>query len=1084
MLAGNERLDRWFDVHDEELGLFLWTVALLFLVRSSGIFLNNYAEMAFLKRYGVEYMPVVNMINAVATFFVMGIMTGFMTRLPGASLLAGLFVFCGVSVAVIRMIIPFGIDLVYPALFMLKSQYEVLLALLFWNLANDWFNTRQSKRLFPLITAGGVVGQILGSFATPVMARWLHIDNLLVVYMATTLIGASVVLTMGRRYPTLLFQQKRDEANKSSDSIVDELKAVLPMMRSSLLLKILVVLTFLPNVLIPIMNYQFNYAVNEQFATESGLIVFFGYFRGMLNIINLVILLFVGKLYNRFGLPVALMFHPFNYVVVFLTMLLRFDAVAAVYARMSSNIIRTTLNIPAKAVLTGLFPESYRAMVRPFLRGTVVRVGLILGSGLILLSEPLFHPRYLSLAAMPFALAWAITPFVLKRRYTDILSGLLAEESNDFDILDEEELNYVFQDRNVQENVIQQLRDASGKNRLWTGRLLRSVGAEGLNDHLLKAIRKEQDNSIRTGLIELLSDQAGSKAVGVFSELVDPDKPDIAAAMIKAGHRMSPDIFAALNQDIYESSSYPLDVKARAVGSLYTVNRESYGKIIKAWLDSEKPDLFCAGLIAVGVCRDKRFACRLKYILSNPIEDNNTLTLVLTSLHAIQATGLNTRVEEYLESPAAQTRRAALSLFQIKDEASLMRVVSMLGDDVEDISRLAREKIKKADYQNSLQLVKSLSMPRKKTREALLDLLGDMAIKDLDVYRFVRFQARTCYNLMAQAQEIRDLEDGDPQHLLSVHLDEQVWFELQTILRVLGVHDPSGRMRPIIQGILSSDRRRQANGLEAVDNILDGHLKRLLMPLLEAMDGAARRVDEKQFSPRDVEKLSKAKLFESLLESSNWVTLTLSLNLLWERGAFGPLPNRVKDLGQHPNPYVAEAAAWLIDKNEVSKHGGNGMEGTSAALVQKLIKLKEIDLFDDLLINEMADMASVTGEMTVHEGEKVLDEDDRGEMLYLILEGDVSVIEDSQKDKEIELNRIYAGEYFGEMAVFQGEHYPITIRTSKGVRLLTLSKQAFHKIVHTHPRIGLYTCRVLTQRIRRLHTKIKQSTSQERHARV
>jgi hypothetical protein len=65
------------------------------------------------------------------------------------------------------------------------------------------------------------------------------------------------------------------------------------------------------------MNYQFNFAVNEQFATESGLIEFFGYFRGVLNIISLVILLFVGKLYDRFGLPVALMFHPFNYILVF-----------------------------------------------------------------------------------------------------------------------------------------------------------------------------------------------------------------------------------------------------------------------------------------------------------------------------------------------------------------------------------------------------------------------------------------------------------------------------------------------------------------------------------------------------------------------------------------------------------------------------------------------------------------------------------------------------------------------------------------------------------------------------------------------
>jgi hypothetical protein len=105
---------------------------------------------------------------------------------------------------------------------------------------------------------------------------------------------------------------------------------------------------------------------------------------------------------------------------------------AAMYARMSANIIRTTINIPAIAVVTGLFPESYRAMIRPFLRGTIVRIGLFLGSGLILLSDTLFHPRYLSLVALPFVLAWVVTPFVLKRRYAGILLDLVSDNRVDF----------------------------------------------------------------------------------------------------------------------------------------------------------------------------------------------------------------------------------------------------------------------------------------------------------------------------------------------------------------------------------------------------------------------------------------------------------------------------------------------------------------------------------------------------------------------------------------------------------------------------------------------------------------------------
>ena len=51
--------------------------------------------------------------------------------------------------------------------------------------------------------------------------------------------------------------------------MLEEFRTVLPLMKSSVLVKILVVLTFMPNVVITIINYQFNFAVNEQFATET-----------------------------------------------------------------------------------------------------------------------------------------------------------------------------------------------------------------------------------------------------------------------------------------------------------------------------------------------------------------------------------------------------------------------------------------------------------------------------------------------------------------------------------------------------------------------------------------------------------------------------------------------------------------------------------------------------------------------------------------------------------------------------------------------------------------------------------------------
>jgi ATP/ADP translocase len=1070
VLTTQRAIGRWFNVREEEFGLFLWTLALLFLVRSSGIFLNNYAETAFLKRYGVEYMPIVNMINAVATFFIMGVMSGFMTRLPGARLLARLFVFCGLSVALIRAIIPLGIDLVYPILFMLKSQYEVLLALLFWNLANDMFNTRQSKRLFPLITAGGVIGQILGSFATPFIARWLSLDNLLMVYLVTALAGAWVVQAMGRRYPTLLFQQHRSPAGKSRSPITEEFKTVIPLLRSSIMVKILVVLTFMPNVVIPIMNYQFNFAVNARFATESGLIDFFGYFRGVLNIISLVILLFVGKLYDRFGLPVALMFHPFNYLLVFIAFLLRFDVVAAMYARMSSNILRTTINIPAMAVVTGLFPESYRSMIRPFLRGTVVRVALFLGAGLILLSEPLFHPRYLSLVAIPFVLAWIVTPFVLKRRYAGILLDLVADNRIDFRSLDQNELIQLFRDRQIQESLIHRFRRSVGRNRLWHGRLLKSIAVKDLDAHLLAAIAEEPDIKIRIGLIDLLTEKAAPAAMETFSGVLPTAAPELVAAMIDAGCRMSPQIFAPFNRQVYESSM-PIEVKARAVGSLCMVEPDRFAPVIDGWLAADDTGRRCAGIIAAGCSRDMHFADRLKDQLAHP-DNDDVLILLLRSLRVMAVQGLNPLIVDRLGDPHPSMRLAALELYHIDDEASLKNVIPLLGDDSEAIAGLAREKIRIADYQNSLRLIKSLSLPQKQVREALFKLLADMAIKDLDVFRFVQYQARVCYQSMVQVQGVRELGGGELQQLLSTHLDQRIWFALQTALRVLAARDRSGRMQKIARSIFSADKRQRANSLEAMDDILEKSLSRLLIPLLDDMDMAERIAIGRRMFPDELAKAGDS-IFDSLLASRNWVTLVLTLTLMEQMPVDLEDTGRIHELAVHANAHVSQAAKELLTQPDVTSGQETPMETAPVIpLTEKILHLKNIEIFAGLSINELAAVAAATEEVRFGEGEMVFREGDHGDTLFLVVEGDVAVIKGCDTERQIELDSIGAGDHFGEMALFGDDRRSATIQVKTAARFLTLHKQELQEIVREYPQIALHVCRVLSIRIRHLHGKI------------
>jgi len=69
------------------------------------------------------------MLNAVATFFVTGFLAAFLNKTPSAGLLFYVFILSGAVVTVIRMLIPFGINLLYPLLFMLKSQFELFSAI-------------------------------------------------------------------------------------------------------------------------------------------------------------------------------------------------------------------------------------------------------------------------------------------------------------------------------------------------------------------------------------------------------------------------------------------------------------------------------------------------------------------------------------------------------------------------------------------------------------------------------------------------------------------------------------------------------------------------------------------------------------------------------------------------------------------------------------------------------------------------------------------------------------------------------------------------------------------------------------------
>ena len=1059
-------------LYEEEVSLLLWTAALLFVIRSSGIILNNYAETAFLKRYGVEYLPIVNMLNAIATFFVTGFLTAFMGKLPGAKLLSYVFIFSGISVTLIRILIPFGFELLYPLLFMLKSQFELLQAMLFWNICNDIFNTRQSKRLFPLLTAGGVIGLILGSFGTPYFAKLFQMDNLLYLYLSTTLLGAGIVQAMGRSYPSLIFSEKNEKAKKKKASMVQEFKNVLPLIKDSVLIKIVLVLTFMPNVVVPIMNYQFNYAVNDQFASEANMIEFFGYFRGGLYMISLFILLFVGRIYGKWGLPVALMFHPFNYMIAFFAFLFRFDFFSAMYARMSTNIIRTTINVPAGSILIGLFPASYRGMIRPFLRGTVVRLALFVGSSLILISGNFFHPKYLSLVALPFMLAWIAAPFVLKSKYPKILMDLISNNLLDVKSMEQEELGQIFKGDKILPQLKQAFLSARGKDAIWYGKLLKNFSTQDLDKSIFENL-ENQDDDTKIALIKMISPQGLAISMENLIPLLDPKKPEVTIAILKIfclqGSKSIKKIKLSVSPFI--NNPHPV-VKGFTVACLYQGNHEKYSVMIDKWLESNDINDIQSGIVSAGLSGERIYIDTLLKILSRHDIDQ-IIPDIIIALSRLRARELNSVIYSYFSYDSKNVRMAALDALDINDDFSLKKAILLLADNSDAIHDFAKEKIKKAEYHNNGVLVECLGLPGTRIRKALFELLETLDIKELDMFLFAKKNLDKCYAYLAMGQNLENRPPGEMRDLAIEHMLQQKELGLENIIRVLSIRDQTGRMKTAWRGIFSADKGQRANAIELLSDIMDRKLFNAMLPLLESPTPAMALIEGKKVTIIPKFDPEGKQVFSNLLSSEDWVDVVMGLSLTHDEPSLIEGHGVFKELENSINKNIFKEVQRILMKNGKESKNPQRIKSTEIPLGEKILLLKEIEIFSGLSPAELAAIATVTKELNYPEDRTVFKQNDVGETVFLVVNGEVEVIKEKTDGDEMVIATIGEGDAFGEMALLENEVRSATIKTTKSSRFLIIHQQEFKETAMEYPRIALKICKVLSRRIRNLHSQIQ-----------
>jgi CRP/FNR family transcriptional regulator, cyclic AMP receptor protein len=122
--------------------------------------------------------------------------------------------------------------------------------------------------------------------------------------------------------------------------------------------------------------------------------------------------------------------------------------------------------------------------------------------------------------------------------------------------------------------------------------------------------------------------------------------------------------------------------------------------------------------------------------------------------------------------------------------------------------------------------------------------------------------------------------------------------------------------------------------------------------------------------------------------------------------------------------------------------------------------LGALRLFSGLSKRQLRGLAKLARVDDHSPGEVIVQAGESGDSFYLVLEGRARVL---GKARELR-----PGDFFGEMALLDGEPRSTTITASGRVRTMQLPRRSFLKALEQDPKIGLAIMEALAQRVRRL----------------
>ncbi|OFW19202.1 MAG: hypothetical protein A3H97_23805 [Acidobacteria bacterium RIFCSPLOWO2_02_FULL_65_29] len=1046
------------DLRAGETPTALLMFAYSFLTIASYNILKPVSKSKFIESLGADNLPWVIL---GASVLIGVLMTGYarlMSALPRRWAIAIMQGVLGGALLALWFFFQTGQRWVPVAAYFMQLFMGVLLVSQFWTLANFVYDPRQAKRLFGFIGGGAPLGGVVASALVSGYTARIGTTNFLLLSAGFLAVCMIIVLVIVRRETP-----DAPPAGVAPVDAVDEQvgwATALQMLGRSKHLQIIAVIIGFAAVGGSIIDQQLSMAAQAakgQTATDA-ITIFLGQVQLWMSAIAFVIQVWLtAKIHRLMGIGVALLVLPVSLGATGVVMLLNAALWAPALARIGDQSLRYTVDKTSREILFLPLPSNLKLKAKPLVDVTVDRFAKGTGAALALV---LIKPwglgwgvagwQKLSYASLAITVAWIFMTIVARRGYLAAFRSSI--ERGD---VQPAGLRLDVADLSTIEVLMEELASPDERRVLYAIEILESL---------------EKHNLITPLLLYHESPAVRARALQALGAV----KPEIAERWLPAIQRM-----------ISDSTS---DVRVAALSALANIRSQQVGDLARPYL--QDGDTRIASAVAVVLARSGLEAdvAAADDVLSRLASDTRESTAstrkdVALAVRQIQDPRFRPLLIPLLHDSdpgvAAEAMRSVQAI-GASDERFVPTLVSLLrhrslkssardtlvgyGEGVLDaLAYLLRDPDEDIWVRRHIPATIA-RIPSQKAVDILI-----VALRDAD--GFLRYKALAGLERLRrdhpeltfgrEAIEARALKEGllyfncltlhdnlferaklSKDALLADALQEKMARAGDRVYRLLGLVYPWKDIAAARYAIEHGDARARASGIEYVDNILSGPIRKRLMPLIDdlPLDQRVRQAHVAlKTRPRDVEET-----LLQLINDDDQILAAAAIDLVEERKLW-TLAGDIEFVLEHRDVkdlFVFEAASWALAAHRLPDNTRRSLWLEPLPVVQLAARLRRVPLFQSVPIDELFRIAGLGRQIRYESGRLIYQEGALPDQVHFLLDGGVTSTALGKDAREI-----LPPALLGFEQVLDGSAMPETVRTTETTVCLALNPDELRSLI-------------------------------------